>query len=50
MLDLALFRRPPFTAGIVSGLLSYLVLFGTLFVVPFYLERAGGRPGRPAWS
>lgn len=40
MLDLSLFKRIPFTAGIASGLLSYLVLFGTLFVVPFYLERA----------
>jgi EmrB/QacA subfamily drug resistance transporter len=42
MLDLSLFRRVPFTAGIASGLLSYLVLFGTLFVVPFYLERGLG--------
>lgn len=40
MLPLALFRRLPFTAGIGSGLLSYLVMFGTLFVVPFYLQRA----------
>jgi EmrB/QacA subfamily drug resistance transporter len=40
MLDLDLFKRIPFAAGITSGLLSYLVLFGTLFVIPFYLERA----------
>ncbi len=40
MLDLSLFKRVPFAAGIASGLLSYLVLFGTLFVVPFYLECA----------
>ena len=40
MLDLDLFKRIPFAAGITSGLFSYLVLFGTLFVVPFYLERA----------
>jgi len=40
MLDLSLFKRVPFAAGITSGLLSYVVLFGTLFVVPFYLERA----------
>ena len=47
MLDLTLFKRIPFTAGITSGLLSYLVLFGTLFVVPFYLERAlHESPGR----
>jgi|SRR6516162_9441076 hypothetical protein len=30
MLDLGLFKRVPFSAGIASGLLSYLVLFGTL--------------------
>jgi EmrB/QacA subfamily drug resistance transporter len=38
MLDLRLFRRLAFSSGIASGLLSYLVLFGTLTVVPFYLE------------
>jgi EmrB/QacA subfamily drug resistance transporter len=40
MLDLSLFRNARFSAGVVSGLLSYLVLFGTLFVVPFLLERS----------
>ena len=40
MIDLDLFRRPDFTAGITAGLLSYLVLFGVLFVVPFFLEHA----------
>ncbi len=42
LLDLRLFRSIPFSAGIASGLLSYLVLFGTLTVVPFYLEIARG--------
>jgi EmrB/QacA subfamily drug resistance transporter len=42
MLDLSLFSRPAFSAGIASGLLSYLVLFGTLFVVPFALEGGQG--------
>lgn len=46
MVDLTLFRRVPFSAGIASGLLSYLVLFGILTVVPFYLEIA--RHARPA--
>jgi EmrB/QacA subfamily drug resistance transporter len=47
MLDLSLFKRVSFAAGIGSGLLSYMVLFGTLFVVPFYLERALHQgPGR----
>lgn len=40
MLDLDLFRRATFSAGIGAGLLSYLVMFGVLFVVPFYLETA----------
>jgi EmrB/QacA subfamily drug resistance transporter len=40
MLDPGLLRRVPFSTGIASGLLSYLVLFGTLTVVPFYLEIA----------
>lgn len=40
LINLALFRRAAFSAGIASGLLSYLVLFGVLFVVPFYLQRA----------
>jgi EmrB/QacA subfamily drug resistance transporter len=39
MLDLGLFRAPRFSAGIASGMLSYLVMFGVLFLVPFYLER-----------
>ena len=40
LLDLTLFRNGRFSAGVVSGLLSYLVLFGTLFAVPFVLERS----------
>jgi EmrB/QacA subfamily drug resistance transporter len=40
MIDLHLFRNIDFTAGIASGLLSYVVLFGILFVVPVYLEQA----------
>jgi MFS family permease len=32
-----------FTIGIIAGLLSYSVLFGSLFLVPFYLERILGR-------
>ena len=42
MLDVHLFRRSRLSAGIVSGLLSYLVMFGVLFLVPFYLERGVG--------
>lgn len=38
MMRLAVFRRRAFSFGITSGLLSYLALFGTLFVFPFYLE------------
>ncbi|HWE71403.1 MAG TPA: DHA2 family efflux MFS transporter permease subunit, partial [Acidimicrobiales bacterium] len=42
MVDLSLFRRVRFTAGIVSGMLSFLVMFGILVIVPFLLERGYG--------
>jgi EmrB/QacA subfamily drug resistance transporter len=42
MVDLRLFARVQFSAGIASGFLSYAVLFGVLFVVPFLLERGLG--------
>lgn len=42
MLDLSLFRRAQFSIGTASGLLSYVVLFGVLFAVPFFLERGRG--------
>jgi EmrB/QacA subfamily drug resistance transporter len=39
MMDLGLFSSARFSAGIVSGLGSYLVMFGILLLVPYYLER-----------
>ena len=42
MIDLRLFSRSAFSVGITSGLLSYLVLFGCLFVTPFFLEASRG--------
>ena len=42
MLDLSLFRLARFRSGITSGLLSYLVMFGILLLVPFYFERGLG--------
>ncbi len=42
MVDLALFRQLTFTAGIASGLLSYLATFGVIYVIPYYLEHALG--------
>ncbi|MFZ0995974.1 MAG: MFS transporter [Candidatus Dormiibacterota bacterium] len=41
MVQLSVFRRAAFSAGITSGLLSYLALFGALFIFPFYLQFAG---------
>ena len=38
LIDLAILRRPALSVGLSSGLVSYLVLFGTLFVVPYYLS------------
>jgi EmrB/QacA subfamily drug resistance transporter len=42
MLDLGLFRNTRFSTGIASGVCSYLVMFGVLLLVPFYLERGQG--------
>lgn len=42
LVDFGLFRSRVFTAGIGSGLLSYSVLFGALFIMPFYLQRVQG--------
>lgn len=37
MVDFSILRRRALSVGLSSGLVSYLVLFGTLFVVPYYL-------------
>jgi MFS family permease len=42
MLELGLFRNVQFATGICSGMGSYLVMFGVLLLVPFYLERGVG--------
>jgi EmrB/QacA subfamily drug resistance transporter len=39
LVDMSLFASRQFSIGIVAGLLSYSVLFGSLFLIPFYLER-----------
>jgi MFS family permease len=39
LLDLALFRIPAFTWGLVAGLLSYAALFTQTFLTPFLLAR-----------
>jgi EmrB/QacA subfamily drug resistance transporter len=39
MLDLALFSNHRFSAGVTSGIGSYLVMFGVLLLIPFYLDR-----------
>jgi EmrB/QacA subfamily drug resistance transporter len=43
MLDFGLFHSARFSTGIVSGMGSYLVMFGVLLLVPFYLERSLGQ-------
>jgi EmrB/QacA subfamily drug resistance transporter len=42
MLSLSLLANSSVAVGIASGLGSYLVMFGTLLVIPFYLERGLG--------
>lgn len=45
LLPVDLFATRQFSGAIVAGLLSYLILFGTLFITPFALERSfGWRP------
>jgi EmrB/QacA subfamily drug resistance transporter len=41
LIDLEILRLPAISRGLISGLVSYLVLFGTLFVVPYYLATRG---------
>ena len=41
LIDLEILRLPAISRGLISGLVSYLVLFGTLFVVPYYLTTRG---------
>ena len=43
LIDLDLLRMRSFSRGLVAGLLSYAVLFGSLFLIPFYLERVLGQ-------
>jgi EmrB/QacA subfamily drug resistance transporter len=43
LIDLGLLRVRSFGRGLVAGLLSYAVLFGSLFLIPFYLERILGQ-------
>jgi len=38
MINLGLLRRRAFSAGLVSAMICYLTLFGTLLVAPFQLE------------
>jgi EmrB/QacA subfamily drug resistance transporter len=39
LVDPALLHVRTFSLGLLSGLLSYAVLFGSLFLLPFYFER-----------
>ncbi|HXM71192.1 MAG TPA: MFS transporter [Thermoanaerobaculia bacterium] len=44
VVDATLIRIPPFVAGAIAALLSYVVLFGCLVSVPIFLERSGRGP------
>ena len=44
LIDLSIFRRRPLSIGLASGLVSNLVLFGTLVVVPYYLSAEHEHP------
>ncbi len=38
LIELSMLRRPALSIGLGSGLISYLMLFGALFVVPYFLN------------
>jgi len=38
LIDLSILRRRGLPSGLSSGMVSYLALFGTLFIVPYYLS------------
>ncbi len=40
LIDLALLAERGFSLGLIAALLAYATMFGTLFVVPFFLDRA----------
>ena len=42
LIDLAFFADPKFRVPMLSLFLSFVALFAAVFLVPFYLERAGG--------
>lgn len=44
LVDVALFKLRVFTMGNVTGLMSYMVMFGVLFLMPFFFERVSGYP------
>jgi MFS family permease len=44
LVDLAIFRIPTFTLGLVAGFLSYAAMFSQTFLTPFLLARVHGLP------
>lgn len=42
LVDIGLFKLWVFTIGNITGLLSYMVMFGVLFLMPFFFERVMG--------
>jgi EmrB/QacA subfamily drug resistance transporter len=43
LIEPTLLRLRAFSLGLLAGLMSYAVLFGSLFLLPFYLERILGQ-------
>ena len=48
LVDPALLRVRTFSLGLLAGMLSYAVLFGSLFLMPFFLERILGQSAAQA--
>ena len=46
IIDLSIFQNKLFSINIVTGLLTFISISGTFFIMPFYLERALGLEAR----
>lgn len=42
MIDLRLFQNPEFTISLITGFITFVLISGVLFLVPFYLENVRG--------
>jgi EmrB/QacA subfamily drug resistance transporter len=39
LVDLSLFKHPPFTMGNITGIMSFIVMYAVLLLTPYYLDQ-----------